>query len=250
MIRWKPAVNAIINAMGYVVVKRDTYASLAAGARQAQTKDVLAPAAVQRKPGEDRLEAIFSFAQDIAARSIQGSVVDCGDGTPAFLAAAAAALLSCGDTSRQMVLIDVAANPTNRSEGQLWLWGGGSDLLANEPTREKPSAEGPEIPRELRATSYPSSRMVFFRKDIDYFGKADAARAIALLRFTAESYPANRTAIKRFLPLVAVGGVIFVDLQQSDKQGADFVRHLLSETRLKTSVLHTANDIHLLRRDP
>lgn len=251
MIRWKPAVNAIINAMGYVVLKRDAYASLAAGARLAQPpKDGFAPApAADRKPDQNRLGAITAVAEHIAVRSISGDVVDCGDGAPAFLTALATALLSHGDVSRQLVLIDVAANPTNSSEDQLSLWGGGSDLLANEPRRKEASAEPPGIPRELRVTAYPRSRMTFLRRDIDYLGNANADRAIALLKFSAEPYPANRAAIKRLLPLVAIGGLVFMDLQQNDKRGVDFARQLFFEAGLKISILHTANDVHVVQRN-
>ena len=157
----------------------------------------------------DQAPRVFVAIGYLTRENIPGDLLDVGDGMPANLALGAAALLTLGDSTRRLVLFDVSADPTHRPRAELPLWGSDwSDLLDARAAARAKQIEAPtSLPRELLATGYPREGISIVRLP---FEMIDLSRPIAFLGLTAETYEANRAAIKALLPRVSPGGVVAV----------------------------------------
>ena len=166
-----------------------------------------------------RAFALYRIVQYLAHAGIAGEVVDCGYGATATLAAIAAALVQCGDTSRQLVLFDSSADPLHRAETELELWGTARDLIAGTPAWSR-SRQVEPLPDALTETGYPADRIAVRRYPREPIAQAEP---VAFLGLASESYPANRKAIATFLPKVSSGGVIGVEGNSRRDAVAEFV---------------------------
>ena len=157
----------------------------------------------------DHAPGVFVTISYLTRENIPGDLVDAGDGMPANLALAAAALMALGDSARRLVLFDVTADATHRPEAELPLWGSDwSDLLDERAAARAKQVEAPtKLTQELLATGYPPHGISIVRLP---FEMIDLSRPIAFLSLTAETYEANRAAIKALMPLVSRGGVVAV----------------------------------------
>lgn len=157
----------------------------------------------------DQAAGVFVAISYLTRANIPGDLVDAGDGMPAYLALAAAALMALGDSARRLVLFDVTADATHRPQIDLPLWGSDwSDLLDERAADRAKQIEAPtKLTQELLATGYPPHGISIVRLP---FEMIDLSRPIAFLSLTAETYEANRAAIKTFIPLVSPGGVVAV----------------------------------------
>src|SRR5262249_8593299 len=137
---------------------------------------------------------------------IPGDVVDCGEGLPEVLAVIGACLVALGETSRRLVLFDITSDFRHRPETSVPLWGAGCGPIAGPRAR----APRPEqvLPDVLVASGYPAERIFVVRYPVDVI---DLARPVAFLGLTAETYDANRAAVRTLAPRVAIGGVIAVE---------------------------------------
>ena len=201
----------------------------------------------------DHARGVFVAISYLARENIPGDLVDAGDGTPANLALVAAALPTLGDTARRLVLFDVTADATHRPETVLPLWGSDwSDLLDERASARAKQVEPPtSLPRELLATGYPPDAISIARIP---FEMIDLSRAIAFLGLTAETYEANRAAIKALMPLVSPGGVVAVQgsgaLRPSQpgcvQHQVDAVAEYLENSGTPLSFWHPAPDFRLV----
>lgn len=263
----KRVLQWMLSRLGYVVLRRETYLSLmkpipprptAIETRQ-QEKDEATSKSTEDVDGDfkrliDKINpnlaktreapTAYSIATDITVRNVIGDIVDCGDGAPSFLGLLAAALVLRGDSSRHLTLLDVSGDPSNKSDDRLLLWGGNGDLLAEARRRSPQVDHEAPLPPELRLSTYPPSRITLLRHESDY--RAD--RPIALLRLSAEAYPANRAAAKRLVPLVARGGLILIDMRRTRLQDGDFIDQTFSQAGLKCSVKTMTDGLKLVQR--
>jgi hypothetical protein len=150
---------------------------------------------------------VYSAVRHLTQSGIKGAAVDCGDGNTSILAVIAAALSHLKDTSRQLVLFDVTADPLHRAEAEMELWGSERDLLSAPDAQCRPSHR--ELPPpELLAGGYPAERVSIRRYPREPLVQSDP---VAFLALTSASYPANRAAIATFIPYVVNGGMILVE---------------------------------------
>jgi O-methyltransferase len=155
------------------------------------------------------VHAVYCALRYLTKAKIPGDVVECGNGSGEALAIAGAALVALGDTSRALILFDVSGDPTHRAETELVLWGGPGRLLSSgERPVERRSRKPGWLPPELLVSGYPRERIRIVYAPTKAL---DASWPVAFLGLTAESYPANRAAIRSLVPRVSIGGIIAVD---------------------------------------
>jgi Carbohydrate esterase, sialic acid-specific acetylesterase len=150
--------------------------------------------------------AIYCAVRHLIRARIPGDIVDCGEGVPEALAVIGACLVALGETSRRLVLFDITSDFRHRPETSVPLWGTDYDLLAGR--RPRPQPEKRVLPDVLVASGYPAERIFVARYPVDVI---DLARPVAFLGLTAETYEANRAAIRTLAPRVSIGGVIAVE---------------------------------------
>ena len=150
--------------------------------------------------------AIFWAVRHLTRARIPGDIVDCGEGVPEALAVIGACLVALGETSRRLVLFDITSDFRHRPETSVPLWGSDYDLMAGR--RPQPQRQEQVLPDVLVASGYPAERIFVARYPVDVI---DLARPVAFLGLTAESYEANRAAIRTLAPRVTIGGVIAVE---------------------------------------
>jgi hypothetical protein len=150
--------------------------------------------------------AIYCAVRHLIRARIPGDVVDCGEGRPEVLALVAASLAALGETSRRLVLFDVTSDFRHRPETDVPLWGADYDLMSVR--RPPPRPKERVLPDVLAASGYPAERIVVVRYPVDTI---DLTRPIAFLGLNAETYEANRAAVRTLAPRVSIGGVIAVE---------------------------------------
>jgi len=150
--------------------------------------------------------AIYCAMRHLTSAHIPGDIVDCGEGVPEALAVIGASLVALGGTSRRLVLFDITSDFRHRPETSVPLWGTAYDLMAGR--RPRPQRQKRVLPDVLVASGYPAERISMARYPVDVI---DLARPVAFLGLTAETYDANRAAIRTLAPRVAIGGVIAVE---------------------------------------
>jgi hypothetical protein len=150
--------------------------------------------------------AIYCAVRHLTRARILGDIVDCGEGVPEVLAVIGACLVALGETSRRLVLFDITSDFRHRPDSNVPLWGTDYDLMADRRPRPQPKKR--VLPDALVASGYPAERIFVARYPVDVI---DLARPVAFLGLTAETYDANRAAIRTLAPRVAVGGVIAVE---------------------------------------
>ena len=150
--------------------------------------------------------AIYCAVRHLTRARIPGDIVDCGEGVPEALAVIGACLVALGETSRRLVLFDITSDFRHRPESSVPLWGSDYDLMAGR--RPHPQRQEQVLPDVLVASGYPAERIFVARYPVDVI---DLARPVAFLGLTAESYEANRAAIRTLAPRVTIGGVIAVE---------------------------------------
>jgi hypothetical protein len=154
----------------------------------------------------NQLLALYSAVRYLVRSRIPGDFMDCGEGVPEVLAVIGACLVSLADTDRRLTLFDITGDPHHRPEPVLPLWGSDYHLMGGKRPRSwhKQSI----LPNALVASGYPAERMSVVRYPADTM---DFTRPLAFLGLTAETYEANRAAVRMLLPRVSVGGVIAVE---------------------------------------
>ena len=149
--------------------------------------------------------AIYSAVRHLTSARIPGDIIDCGEGVPEVLAVIGVCLVALGETSRRLVLFDITSDFRHRPETGVPLWGTDYDLMAGRP---RPQGQKRVLPDVLVASGYPEERIFVARYPVDVI---DLARPVAVLGLTAETYEANRAAIRTLAPRVTIGGVIAVE---------------------------------------
>jgi hypothetical protein len=154
----------------------------------------------------NQILAIYCAVRHLAEARIPGDIVDCGEGVPDALAVVAASLVALGETSRRLVLFDITSDFRHRPEADVPLWGTDYDLASAQ--RPPPRAKERVLPDVLAASGYPDDGIFVVRYPVDTI---DLTRPIAFLGLSAETYEANRAAVRTLAPRVSTGGVIAVE---------------------------------------
>jgi hypothetical protein len=154
----------------------------------------------------NQILAIYCAVRHLAEARIPGDIVDCGEGVPDALAVVAASLVALGETSRRLVLFDITSDFRHRPEADVPLWGTDYDLVSVQ--RPPPRPKKRVLPDVFAASGYPAERIVVVRYPVDTI---DLTRPIAFLGLSAETYEANRAAVRTLAPRVSIGGVIAVE---------------------------------------
>jgi hypothetical protein len=150
--------------------------------------------------------AIYCAVRHLVRARIPGDIVDCGEGVPEVLAVIAASLVALGETTRRLVLFDVTSDFRHRPESEVPLWGTDYDLMSVR--RPPPRPKQRVLPDALAASGYPADQIFVVRYPVDTI---DLTRPIAFLALSAETYEANRAAVRTLAPRVSIGGVIAVE---------------------------------------
>jgi len=150
--------------------------------------------------------AIYCAVRHITQTRVPGDIVDCGEGVPEVLALVAASLVAVGETSRRLVLFDITSDFRHRPEADVPLWGTDYDLMSGQ--RPPPRPKERVLPDALAASGYPADQIFVVRYPVDTI---DLTRPIAFLGLSAETYEANRAAVRTLAPRVSIGGVIAVE---------------------------------------
>jgi O-methyltransferase len=243
----KGLILRLLEERGYVLLKKQEYADLAARAHAASpggaAPALAAPAASQPSfpaspppaafgdvldpvlraeaqvfieraraivnPVPVHAPALYAALRYLTKAGIPGDIVDCGEGTPVTLGLAATALSALGATRQRLVLFDVTADPRHCPETELPLWGCDRDYyLAASASLDRRAPSARAVPRELFATGYPADNFQVVRYPVD---TVDLTRPIAFVSLTSETYEANRAAIRALVPRLSEGGVIAVE---------------------------------------
>lgn len=161
-----------------------------------------------------RLAATIDSVRYLHSARVPGAVVECGVWRGGHMVAAALALRSLNDLSRDLYLYDTFAGMTPPREADSdYLGRSAVSLLENEEpgTGIWCVASIEEVRGHMLATGYPEDRIHLVKGAIEETVPRVAPSRIALLRLDTDWYESTRHELQHFYPRLEPGGVLIVD---------------------------------------
>ena len=166
----------------------------------------------------ERVIALRDAIAYIQAAEIPGAIVECGVWRGGSMMAAAHELLRAGTTDRELWLYDtftgmteptVHDNTVDGRDGQAWF-----DAEVARPEAESSGVTGVPLDvvrANLASTGYPTDKTFFVAGPVEQTLSDTRPGSIALLRLDTDFYESTRAELEHLYPLLAPGGVLFVD---------------------------------------
>lgn len=188
----------------------------------------------------ERIYGVVQAARYVAEAHIPGSIVEAGVWRGGSMMAAALALRSKGDTSRELYLYDTYEGMSEPGAEDVDVRGNtASEKLSasKKTTSSEIWAFSPveDVRRNLLSTGYPADRLHFVKGKVEDTIPADAPDQIALLRLDTDWYESTKHEMEHLYPRLVSGGVLILD-DYGHWQGA----------RQAVDEYLAANNLHLL----
>jgi hypothetical protein len=200
--------KSFINPIGYDLVRRD-------GNFTREELDLMERVASFTMSSGERLAGLLHAVKYLAANQIRGDFVECGVWRGGSMMAAAHALLSLGDASRQLYLYDTFEGLPPPSDKDV-AFDGTSAKKFYGPTAKKDDARWciagvEEVERNLHSTGYPKERIHLIKGNVQDTIPKHAPAEIALLRLDTDWYDSTRHELAHLYPRLSPNGVMIID---------------------------------------
>jgi O-methyltransferase len=165
----------------------------------------------------ERMHALWEAVRYVHQRRIEGDVVECGVWRGGSSMLAALTLMRLGDTSRRLYLYDTfsgMSEPTERDYNLLErvpmtrVW---DSIRGDRDAPVMAYASLDEVKANMARTEYPPDRVVYVEGRVEDTVPATVPDRVAILRLDTDWYESTRHELEHFWPLVAPGGVLFID---------------------------------------
>jgi O-methyltransferase len=163
---------------------------------------------------EQRLIALVDAIRYVCRYRLPGAIVECGVWRGGSSMAAALALQTVGDTSRDMFLYDTFTGMTLPTECDRDFEG----KFAVDHLRETPKGTGvwceaglDDVRANLASTGYPQDRLRFIPGRVEETIPGTLPDAIAVLRLDTDWYESTQHELKHLYPRLVEGGVLIID---------------------------------------
>ena len=166
--------------------------------------------------GSARLAALTNAVRYIVQNRINGHIVECGVWREGSMMAAAYALISAGDTTRDLYLFDTFSGMTPpTAKDRIFSGDSANDILARTPRREGPGiwaiAGLEDVKANLYSTGYPRERIHFVEGRVEHTIPTSSLSQLALLRLDTDWYESTKHEMIHLYPKVVSRGIVIVD---------------------------------------
>jgi hypothetical protein len=181
-----------------------------------EAKEIIRAVRPYTMTGSDKLYALIQAARYVARHRVPGDVVECGVWRGGSMQAAARALASAGDVSRDLFLFDTfegmpppSDRDVRRSDERP-----AAELLASEsPSDSKVWAVATldDVREGFASVPYPAERVHFVQGRVEETIPARAPSQISILRLDTDWYESTRHELEHLYPRLSPGGVLLLD---------------------------------------
>ena len=161
-----------------------------------------------------RIYALRRAVEYVAARPVQGAVVECGVWRGGSMMAVALTLLRLGVTDRDLYLFDTFSGMTEPGDEDVKHTGErAADVLAGASRESHDWAIAPieQVREAVLGVGYPEDRIHFVEGRVQDTVPGGAPDEIALLRLDTDWYSSTKHELVHLYPRLARGGVLIVD---------------------------------------
>lgn len=182
----------------------------------AQARDIIAAVRPYTMTSPERLFASIEAARYAVAAGIPGDIVECGVWRGGSMMAAALALKTRGDTSRELYLFDTFEGMSAPTDKDVAIDGKTASELLETP--RSTASDSPwcyagldDVRANLLSTGYPAERIHFVQGKVEDTLPARAPQSIAVLRLDTDWYESTRHELEHLYPRLSPGGVLIID---------------------------------------
>ncbi|MFE2988233.1 TylF/MycF/NovP-related O-methyltransferase [Streptomyces sp. NPDC059262] len=175
----------------------------------------------------ERLNAFILATRHVVRHDIPGDIVECGVWRGGSMQACAKALLSQGDTGRDLYLFDTYEGMTPPTEEDLRRDGKSAEELLAAQGKDRPIwavATLDDVKSGFRDVPYPEDRLHFVRGKVEDTVPGQAPEQISILRLDTDWYASTKHELDHLYDRLVPGGVLLIDdygYWQGSRQAVD-----------------------------
>ena len=162
-----------------------------------------------------RMYALYQAVQNVVARSVRGSFVECGVWRGGSAMLAALSFMRFGEADRELFLYDTYAGMTLPSAIDVDPWMAPAITtwrkLQRGDKNEWCYAPLDEVTKNMRAIGYPMEKVHFVQGRVEETIPGLVPDRIAVLRLDTDWYESTVHELRHLYPLVSKDGVLIVD---------------------------------------
>ena len=209
------AIRKVVRQFGYDIVPRpaDPKENLPPDLSK-EVKEIIARVQPFTMTSVERLVALIEAVRYLSANRIEGAFVECGVWRGGSTMAALLALLSIGDTSREVFLYDTFEGMSAPTEADRSFDGvSAAEQLASTAKNQGIwcAASLEDVKANVLSTGYPAARIHFVQGKVEQTIPATLPGPTALLRLDTDWYESTRHELAHLFPLLHRRGILIID---------------------------------------
>ncbi|RFC73997.1 TylF/MycF/NovP-related O-methyltransferase [Streptomyces sp. AcE210] len=192
-----------------------------------EAKDIIRAVKPYTMTSPERLNAFILATRHVVRHDIPGAVVECGVWRGGSMQACAKALLSQGDTERDLYLFDTYEGMTPPTEEDLRRDGKSAEELLAAQGKDRPIwavATLDDVKSGFRSVPYPEDRLHFVQGKVEDTVPQQAPEQISILRLDTDWYASTKHELDHLYDRLVPGGVLLIDdygYWQGSRQAVD-----------------------------
>lgn len=175
----------------------------------------------------ERLNAFILATRHVVRHDIPGDIVECGVWRGGSMQACARALLSAGDTERDLYLFDTYEGMTPPTAEDLRRDGKSAEELLKLQGKDRPIwavASLDDVKSGFEKVPYPKERVHYVQGMVEETVPRKAPERISVLRLDTDWYASTKHELEELYPRLVSGGVLLIDdygYWQGSRQAVD-----------------------------
>ncbi|MFB8270161.1 TylF/MycF/NovP-related O-methyltransferase [Streptomyces sp. NPDC055955] len=192
-----------------------------------EAKDTIRAVKPYTMTSPERLNAFILATRHIVRHDIPGDIVECGVWRGGSMQACAKALLSQGDTGRDLYLFDTYEGMTPPTEEDLRRDGKSAEELLAAQGKDRPIwavATLDDVKSGFRSVPYPEERLHFVQGKVEDTVPEQAPEQISILRLDTDWYASTKHELDHLYDRLVPGGILLIDdygYWQGSRQAVD-----------------------------
>lgn len=192
-----------------------------------EAKEIISAVKPYTMTSPERLNAFILATRHVVRHNIPGDIVECGVWRGGSMQACAKALLSAGDTERDLYLFDTYEGMTPPTEEDLRRDGKSAEELLKLQGKDRPIwavASLDDVKSAFEKVPYPKERVHYVQGMVEETVPREAPERISVLRLDTDWYASTKHELEELYPRLVSGGVLLIDdygYWQGSRQAVD-----------------------------
>lgn len=192
-----------------------------------EAKEIIRAVKPYTMTSPERLNAFILATRHVVRHDIPGDIVECGVWRGGSMQACAKALLSAGDTERDLYLFDTYEGMTPPTAEDLRRDGKSAEELLKLQGKDRPIwavASLDDVKAGFENVPYPKERVHYVQGRVEETVPREAPERISVLRLDTDWYASTKHELEELYPRLVSGGVLLIDdygYWQGSRQAVD-----------------------------